>query len=107
MAYRDIRVDKAWLENWMKNYLDLMKKGIFIHCGELRIYAKKVPRNSQLNWYNDILDILSKSNVGWAIWNFRGSFGVINTGREEYYSKTLSNGDRLDGELLNTVRRHL
>ena len=107
MAYRDVRVDKDWLENWMKNYLDLQKRGAFIHCGELGTYAKKVPRGSQLNWYNDVLDILSKYKVGWAIWNFRGSFGVINTGREEFHGKTLSNGDRLDVELLNTVRRHL
>jgi len=107
MAYRDVFVDKAWLEGWMGNYFDLMEKGTFIHCGELGIYAKKVPRGSQLNWYNDILDVLSKRNVGWAIWNFRGPFGVINTGRDGFHNVTLPNGDRLDGELLNAIRSHL
>jgi len=107
MAYRGVRVDKGWLENWMKNYLDLEKRGTLIHCGELGIYAKKVPRKSQINWYNDVLDILSKHKVGWAIWNLRGSFGVMNTGREEFHSETLPNGDRLDGELLNTIRKYM
>lgn len=108
LAYRNVRVDKAWIENWMRNYLDLKeKKGTLVHCGELGIYAKKVPRGSQLNWFRDVLNILAQHRVGWAVWNFRGSFGVINTGREEFHNETLPNGDRLDGQLLDIVRGHL
>lgn len=107
-GWQCLRLDRAWLENWMKPYLRLKEeKGTMIHCGELGVYARKVPRQSQLNWYRDVLDILTRHKVGWAQWNLRGPFGIINTGREEFHRETLPNGDRLDRELLNLIRSYL
>jgi len=107
VRYKDVRIDKAWLENWMKPFIDLKERGTFIHCGEMGVHSKKVPRQSQLNWYRDVLDILSKHKIGWAQWNLRGPLGIINTGREEFHSETLPNGDRLDSELLELIQSYL
>jgi len=107
LRYLNVRIDRKWLKDWMKPYLDLKEKGVFVHCGELGVYAKKVPRQSQLNWYRDVLSLLSEHKIGWAQWNLRGPFGIINTGREEFHSETLSNGDRLDRELLDLIRGFL
>lgn len=107
LQYLNVRVDKAWLEQWLKPYFDLKEKGILIHCGELGVYPNRVLRRSQLNWYRDVLGILSHQKIGWAQWNLRGPFGVINTGREEFHRETLPNGDRLDTELLGLIRSYL
>ncbi len=106
--YLNVRVDKTRLENYAKPYFDLKKKcGTFVHCGELGVYNRVVPRQSQFNWYRDVLDTLTKHGVGWAQWDFHGPFGIINTGREEFHSQTLPNGDRLDRELLDLIRDYL
>ncbi len=107
LAFQNVRIDRSWLQNWMKPYLDLKQKGVFVHCGELGVYSRKVPRQSQLNWYRDVLGILSRHRVGWAQWNLRGAFGIINTEREEFHSETLPNSDRLDSELLKLIQTYL
>ncbi len=108
LRYKGVGIDKDWLEQWMKPYIDLKEKdGVFVHCGELGVYSKKVPRRSQLNWYRDVLEILSQHKIGWAQWNLRGPFSIMNTGREEFHSETLPDGDRLDRELLRLIQSYL
>ncbi|MEM2930712.1 MAG: cellulase family glycosylhydrolase [Thermoproteota archaeon] len=103
--WKGVYVDRNWLENWMRPWFEFRDEtGTLIHCGELGVYTFKVPRQTQLNWFSDVLNILKENRVGWAVWNLRGSFGIINTGREEFHSETLPNGDRLDRELLNLLR---
>jgi endoglucanase len=75
----------------MRPYLELKEKGVFVHCGELGVHSKKPPPQSQLNWYKDVLGILSRHNIGWAQWNLRGPFGIINTEREEFHGEKLPN----------------
>lgn len=107
LRWKGVYVDRDWLENWLKPWFEFSKEtGTLVHCGEIGVYAFKVPRQTQLNWFNDVLSILKENKVGWALWNLRGSFGIINTGREEFHSETLPNGDRLDRELLDLVSSH-
>jgi hypothetical protein len=106
--WKGVFVDRKWLENWMKPWFEFRKEtGSLIHCGELGTYALKVPRQTQLNWFRDVLGILKENKVGWAQWNFRGSFGIINTGREEFHSEILPNGDRLDRQMLEILRKNI
>jgi hypothetical protein len=92
----------------MKPWFEFRKEtGSLIHCGELGTYAHKVPRQTQLSWFRDVLGILKENKVGWAQWNFRGPFGVINTGREEFHSEILPNGDRLDRQMLEILRKNI
>jgi endoglucanase len=107
LKYKDVRIDQKWLNEWMRPYLELKEKGVFVHCGELGVYSKKVPRQSQLNWYKDVLGILNRHNIGWAQWNLRGPFGIIDTGREEFNTEKLPNGDMLDKEMLKLIRRYI
>jgi len=106
--WKGVFVDRKWLENWMKPWFEFRKEtGSLIHCGELGTYAHKVLRQTQLNWFRDVLGILKENKVGWAQWNFRGPFGIINTGREEFHSENLPNGDRLDRQMLEILRKNI
>ena len=32
-----------------------------------------------LAWLRDVLEILKSHNIGWALWNFRGPFGILDS----------------------------
>jgi endoglucanase len=108
IRYRNVHVDKNWIENKIMPWVEFREKtGTTIHCGELGIFPVRVDRVSMLNWYRDLLDVLESYGIGWALWNLRGPFGIIETGREEFLTERLPNGDRLDGELLRLLRSYL
>jgi endoglucanase len=50
------------------------------------------------------VDILSSNGIGFALWNFRGDFGILDSGRtdvayEDWY------GHQLDRRLLDLIRK--
>ena len=106
--YAGVRIDRSWLENRMEPWLRFREEtSTLIHCGEMGVYALRVDRESQLNWYRDVLDMFKQHNIGWALWNLRGSFGIINHGREEFPTERLQSGDLLDSELLHILQNSL
>ncbi|MFW5912631.1 MAG: glycoside hydrolase family 5 protein [Candidatus Hadarchaeota archaeon] len=104
--YAGTKADKDWLEDLIKPWLEFRKEtGTPIHCGEFGVYSKRIDKESRLNWYSDLLKIFKEHEIGWSNWNFRGSFGIINNGRKEFSSERLEDGDWLDGELLEVLRK--
>jgi endoglucanase len=51
-----------------------------IHFGEMGCY-KHTPPEVVLTWFDDTLSVLGDLRSGWALWNFRGPFGVLDTQR--------------------------
>ena len=47
-----------------------------IYCGEWGC-LNTVSRKERLRWYKDMRKVLEKNNVAWAIWDYKGSFGII------------------------------
>ena len=52
----------------------------------------------------ELLGILREMNVGWALWNFRGSFGVLDSGRSDVDYDDW-HGVPLDRQLLELLQR--
>jgi hypothetical protein len=50
-------------------------------------------------WLRDVLGILTGHGIGLALWNFRGSFGILDSGRTDVAYEDF-HGHRLDGKLL-------
>ena len=44
-------------------------------------------------------------NIGWALWNFRGGFGILDAGRADAPCEDW-HGHRLDRAMLDLLRRH-
>jgi hypothetical protein len=106
--YKDIYCDRTWLEKTYKSWFEFSRKtGTFIHCGESGVYSRKISRESQLKWYGDAFDMTKAHNVGCAIWNLRGPFGVINTGQQSISTEKLPDGSLLDRELLELFQKYL
>jgi aryl-phospho-beta-D-glucosidase BglC (GH1 family) len=92
------------LEQFYKPWIELVEKGVGVHCGEGGCY-NKTPHNVFLAWFGDILDILTKSNIGYALWNFRGDFGILDSRRTDI-EYTDWYGHKLDSKLLELLKRY-
>jgi aryl-phospho-beta-D-glucosidase BglC (GH1 family) len=96
--------NKKMLEDHYRPWIELMKKGVGIHCGECGCY-NKTPHDVFLAWFTDVLDILTPNGIGWALWNFRGSFGVLDSGRKDV-DYVNWHGHQLDRKLLTLLQKH-
>jgi aryl-phospho-beta-D-glucosidase BglC (GH1 family) len=92
------------LEQFYKPWIELVEKGVGVHCGEGGCY-NKTPHNVFLAWFGDILDILTKSNIGYALWNFRGDFGILDSRRTDI-EYTDWHGHKLDSKLLELLKKY-
>jgi endoglucanase len=72
-----------------------------VHCGEGGTY-NKTPHGVFLAWLRDVLDILKGHNIGFALWNFRGSFGVLDSERADVEYEDF-HGHKLDRKLLSLL----
>jgi aryl-phospho-beta-D-glucosidase BglC (GH1 family) len=100
----DQYLSRAMLETYYKPWTDLVEKGVGVHCGECGCW-KQTPHDVFLAWFNDVLDILSSYQIGFAVWNFIGDFGVLDSGRtdvayEDWY------GHQLDRKFLDLLMKY-
>jgi len=92
------------LEDFYQPWIDLVKQGVGVHCGECGCY-RETPHDVFLAWFNDQLDILTQNGIGWGLWNFRGDFGIINSGRKDIEYEDF-HGVKLDRKLLTLLQKH-
>lgn len=92
------------LEEFYKPWIGLVNNGVGVHCGECGCW-KKTPHNVFLAWFGDVIDILTQHNIGYALWNFRGDFGILDSGREDA-EYTDWYGHKLDSKLLELLKKY-
>ncbi|MCW3110568.1 MAG: cellulase family glycosylhydrolase [Segetibacter sp.] len=95
---------RTMLEEYYKPWIELTKKGVGVHCGECGCW-KRTPHDVFIAWFTDVVSILSENNIGFAVWNFIGDFGVLDSGRtdvayEDWY------GHKLDRKFLEVLRKY-
>lgn len=47
-----------------------------LYCGEWGC-LKTVSRKDRLHWYKDVSKALEKNRIAWTIWDYKGSFGIV------------------------------
>jgi len=97
--------DRAWL--WQKNIAPWKKieaKGIGVMVGEWGCY-NKTPHDVVLRWAEDCLANWKRAGWGWALWNFRGSFGILDSERQDVAYEDF-HGHKLDRALLNLLLKY-
>ncbi len=92
------------LEDLYRPWIDAVNKGIGVHCGECGCY-NKTPHKVFLAWFGDVLSILTDAGIGYALWNFRGSFGILDSGRNDV-GYTDWYGHKLDSRLLELLKKY-
>lgn len=91
------------LEKYYQPWIDLKNKGVGVHCGECGCW-NKTPHDVFLAWFTDVLDILSANQIGFALWEFVGDFGILNSGRTDVAYEDW-HGYKLDKKLLNLLQK--
>ncbi len=99
-----IKLDRAGLERMYAPWAELARKGIGVHCGEGGAY-NRTPYPVFIAWMEDVMDILKGHGIGYALWNFRGSFGILDSGRKDIAYDDW-HGHRLDRQLLTLLQKH-
>ena len=94
--------DRRALEEHYGHWTALARDGVGVHCGEAGAF-NKTPHAVVLAWLRDVLDILTGHGIGYALWNFRGPFGILDSGRADVEYEDW-HGHELDRELLELLR---
>jgi len=94
--------DRARLESHYAPWIELARQGAGVHCGEGGAYHH-TPHAVVLAWLRDVLEILSGAGIGLALWNLRGNFGILNSGRADVETEDWY-GQQLDRQLLDLLR---
>jgi len=95
--------DKAALKDKLiDTWKPLVDKGVPIHVGEWGCY-NKTPHDVALRWMRDLLSLWKEAGWGNAMWNLKGSFGILNSGREDVKYEQYK-GHKLDREMLELLK---
>lgn len=92
------------IEEFYAPWIDAVKKGVGVHCGECGCW-RETPHNVFLAWFEDVLSVLTENNIGYALWNFRGDFGILNSGRKDIEYEDW-HGQKLDRKLLSLLAKY-
>jgi len=92
------RLRRETIEPWKA----LEKKGVGIHVGEWGAF-RHTPHAVTLAWMRDRLELWKEAGWGWALWNLRGSFGFLDSGREDVKYEEFR-GHKLDRKMFELLR---
>lgn len=92
------------LEEHYAPWIEIVRQGIGVHCGEFGCY-NQTPHDVFLAWFSDTLDIFTENGIGWGLWEFRGSFGILDSGRRDVDYQDWY-GHKLDHKLLDLLMKH-
>lgn len=71
------------IRNHLKKPVAIAKKyNLPLYCGEWGC-LNTVPDEARLRWFRDMRTVLEENNIGWATWDYKGSFGIINEKGEQ------------------------
>lgn len=89
-------------EQRVKPWMQLASQGVGVHVGEWGAY-NRTPHGVTLAWMRDCLENWRSAGFGWALWNFRGAFGVLDSGRKDVKYEDFR-GHQLDRRMLDLLR---
>jgi hypothetical protein len=92
-----------WDQN-IKPWQETEARGIGVMVGEWGAF-NQTPHDVFLRWAEDSLANWKQAGWGWAMWNFRGSFGVLDSERSDAVYEELD-GHKVDRKLLELLQRY-
>jgi hypothetical protein len=98
-------LDRGWLrDNTYAAWQRAGETGLGVMVGEFGAF-KFTPHAVVLRWMEDLLATVHEAGWGWALWEFRGSFGVLDSGRSDVAYESWE-GHQLDRALLELLQKH-
>jgi endoglucanase len=94
------RLKRERIEPWKA----LEAKGSGVHVGEWGCY-NRTPHDVALAWMKDYLELWKEAGWGWALWNFRGDFGPLDSKRQDVQYEDWK-GHKLDRKMLELIKAY-
>ena len=98
-------INRAWL--WQHNIVpwrQLQAQGVGVMVGEWGCYDK-TPYDVTLHWMEDNLANFQRAGWGWALWNFSGGFGILDSDRPGAVYENYE-GHKLDRRMLQLLQKY-
>lgn len=104
-----LSLDGSWDRDRLRSYFDVWASfaesaGMGLHCGEGGCY-NRTPHAVALSWLENVLSLLKERNVGIALWNFRGLFGILDSERKDVDYEPW-HGHLLDRKMLELLKAY-
>ena len=97
--------DRDWLKRTMiEPWKRLEGQGVGVMVGEFGAF-QYTPHDVALRWMADMLANWKEAGWGFALWNFRGSFGILDSGRSDIVYEDF-HGRRLDRKMLQLLQEY-
>ena len=80
-------LENYWLDHWDGRHIRMLidEAAAWAHqydvpliCNEFGVYKNNSDAVSRANWIHDVRTALEADNIGWTMWEYRGSFGLVN-----------------------------
>ena len=92
------RLDNQIFQPWR----ELAAMGVPVHIGEFGAF-NRTPHPVVMAWMGDFLALSKSAGWGWALWNFRGEFGVLDSQRTDVKYENFR-GHQLDRQMLELLQ---
>ena len=70
--------DEARIQAEVKAAADwAQRRGVPLVCNEFGVYREYAPAQDRVAWLRDVRTALENNGIGWAMWDYSGSFGVV------------------------------
>ncbi|MBN1465240.1 cellulase family glycosylhydrolase [candidate division KSB1 bacterium] len=99
-GFADLFKMNGFLDKW----IELKRDGTPVHVGEWGVY-NKTPHDVTIRFMENRLKAMRSAGLGWALWNFRGSFGILDSGRKDVVYEDY-NGHKLDRRMLQLLQEY-
>jgi hypothetical protein len=70
--------DATRIESEMKQAADWARRhGVPLVCNEFGVYREYADPQDRAVWLHDVRTALEHNGIGWTMWDYSGSFGVV------------------------------
>jgi aryl-phospho-beta-D-glucosidase BglC (GH1 family) len=79
-------LEEYWLDRWDGHRIRLTideaaawgrENNVPLICNEFGAFREHTDVQSRMNWIRDVRTALDADGIGWAMWDYRGNFGVV------------------------------
>jgi aryl-phospho-beta-D-glucosidase BglC (GH1 family) len=79
-------LEHYWLDHWDAHRIKLQidaaaawgrEHSAPLICNEFGVYREHSDEQSRMNWIHDVRTAFEADGIGWAMWDYRGGFGVV------------------------------
>lgn len=97
-------MDVEWLwRNRIEPWIELTRKGVGVMVGKFGV-LNHTPHDVALSFLEDNLRNFKRAGFGWALWNFDGPYGVLDSERADVVYEDW-NGHKLDRKMLDLLTK--